>query len=195
LRAALVEEARQDPAQRAKANPPTNPDIADSAALHGHDLFTLGLSIDQVVRGYGDVCQAVTELAVEQDASISVAEFHTLNRCLDNAIASAVSVWSKRQETALSAPGRQRSGLPRTLRGLLSGAIVAFDQLRAGHVAAGGSTGDVLGRNLREMQTILDTSSPEVRSDAGAPPSSGTNGNGAPGLDAGTVAPGAVARR
>ena len=156
LRAALVEEARQDPAERAKTNPPTNPDIADSAALHGHDMFTLGFSIDQVVRGYGDVCQAVTELAVEQDASISVAEFHTLNRCLDSAIASAVSVWSKRQETALSAL-RQRPSPLGTLRGLLIGAIVAFDHLRAGQVAVGGSTGDVLGRNLREMQAILET--------------------------------------
>ena len=91
---ALTAEAKRDPAQRAQANPPTSPNIAKTAALHGHDLLGLGFSIDEVVHDYGDVCQAVTELAVELDTSVSVAEFHTLNRCLDNAIASAVTTWA-----------------------------------------------------------------------------------------------------
>jgi hypothetical protein len=44
-----------------------------------------------VVHDDGNVCQAVTELAVKLDEPVSVAEFHTLNRCLDNAICSAVT--------------------------------------------------------------------------------------------------------
>ena len=44
-----------------------------------------------VVREYGDVCQAVTELAIEQGVQISVNEFRVFNRCLDEAIAGAVS--------------------------------------------------------------------------------------------------------
>jgi hypothetical protein len=39
-----------------------------------------GYTIDQVVHDYGDVCQAVTELASEQNTFIAVDEFHTLNR-------------------------------------------------------------------------------------------------------------------
>jgi hypothetical protein len=39
----------------------------------------------------GDVCQAITELALDQKAPITVKEFHTLNRCLDAAIAEAVT--------------------------------------------------------------------------------------------------------
>ena len=39
----------------------------------------------------GDICQAVTELALEQHAPITTEEFHTLNRCLDTAIAEAVT--------------------------------------------------------------------------------------------------------
>src|SRR5688572_24079977 len=35
--------------------------IGTSAALHGHDLLTNGFTIAQVVHGYGDVCQVVTE--------------------------------------------------------------------------------------------------------------------------------------
>jgi C4-dicarboxylate-specific signal transduction histidine kinase len=41
--------------------------------------------------GYGEPCQAITDLAVERDAPFSVEEFCTLNRCLNNAIAIAIA--------------------------------------------------------------------------------------------------------
>jgi C4-dicarboxylate-specific signal transduction histidine kinase len=41
--------------------------------------------------GYGELCQAITDLAVERDAPFSVEEFCTLNRCLSNAIAIAIA--------------------------------------------------------------------------------------------------------
>jgi hypothetical protein len=158
LREALVEEAKQDPGQGAQPDPPTNPDIAVSAGLHGRDLLGLGFSVDQVVHDYGDVCQAVTELAVERDAPISVPEFHTLNRCLDNAIAAAVSSWSKEREREFwgAAEGHRPRSFDERLRTLLSGAIVVFDLLRTGKIAAGGSAGMVLHRNLAEMLAMLD---------------------------------------
>ena len=37
------------------------------------------------------ICQAITEIALEPHAPITVEEFHTLNRCLDTAIAEAVA--------------------------------------------------------------------------------------------------------
>jgi hypothetical protein len=64
-------------------------DVGTTAGLHGRDLFHKGFTIEQVVRDYGGVCQAVTNLAVETGASIEVEEFRTFNRCLDNAIAGA----------------------------------------------------------------------------------------------------------
>jgi hypothetical protein len=65
--------------------------IGATAARHGAELLRLGFTVSQVVHDYGDICQAITALAVEQEVSISVAEFHTLNRCLDTAIAEAVT--------------------------------------------------------------------------------------------------------
>ena len=47
--------------------------------------------MDQVIHDYGDLCQAITELAFEQAAPFETKEFRTLNRCLDNAIADAVT--------------------------------------------------------------------------------------------------------
>ena len=70
---------------------PASAESTRSARWHGKKLLEGGYSVDQVVHDYGDVCQAITELALEQQAPITVKEFHTLNRCLDTAIAEAVT--------------------------------------------------------------------------------------------------------
>jgi hypothetical protein len=155
LSEALTAEEKRDPAQRADADPPTSPNIAKTAAMHGRDLLGLGFSIDEVVHDYGDVCQAVTELAVELDAPVSVAEFHTLNRCLDNAIASAVTAWTGDRETDASADEGPRASKDERLRRLVGGSIKLVALLRAGKVAPGGSAAMVLGENLEKMRAML----------------------------------------
>ena len=49
----------------------TSPEIGKSAIKHGHDLLLQGFTVSQVVHDYGDVCQAITELAVELKEPIS----------------------------------------------------------------------------------------------------------------------------
>ena len=73
-----------------------------AAAAHGSQLLKLGFSVDQVVHDYGDVCQAITDLAFERQAAFPIQEFRTLNRCLDNAIADAVTEFSRLREISLS---------------------------------------------------------------------------------------------
>ena len=41
------------------------------------ELLALGFNISQVVHDYGDICQAITEVAVEQHVPITAEEFHT----------------------------------------------------------------------------------------------------------------------
>jgi hypothetical protein len=156
LREALDAEAKREPEHKAEADPPTNPNIAKTAALNGRDLLGLGFSVDEVVHEYGDVCQAVTELAFELDAPISVEDFHTLNRCLDNAIAAAVTAWTGDSHTDAASKDGQRASKDEKLRRLVSGSITVFELLRTGKVAAGGTTGTVLGQNLGNMRAILD---------------------------------------
>jgi hypothetical protein len=59
----------------------TSPAISRTAIKHGHDLLRQGFTVSQVVHDYGDVCQAITELAVELNAPISTDDCRTLNRC------------------------------------------------------------------------------------------------------------------
>src|ERR1700692_2093039 len=87
----LLEELRHGPS--------ADFDITRTARQHGHDLLLQQYTVSQVVHDYGDVCQAVTELAVERDATISADDFRTLNRCLDDAIAGAVTEHALEQES------------------------------------------------------------------------------------------------
>jgi hypothetical protein len=135
-------------------------DVGATAALHGRDLFLKGFTIEQVVRDYGDVCQAVTNLAVEIGASISVDEFRTFNRCLDNAIAGAVTEYAK--HTPASNDDSLRTAplapLARELRSHLNTAILAVTAMKAGSVGTGGATAAVLDQSLTAMRDIIEKS-------------------------------------
>ena len=75
--------------------------MVESAAEHGRTLLEQGFTVAQVVHDYGDVCQTVTELAAEMDAPITTDEFRTLNRCLDDAIAEAVTEYTAQRERSI----------------------------------------------------------------------------------------------
>ncbi|RZA15657.1 MAG: sensor histidine kinase, partial [Lysobacteraceae bacterium] len=64
-------------------------EMGASATRHGRELQQHGFTVEQVVHDYGDLCQSISDLAFETGAQIETDEFRTLNRCLDNAIASA----------------------------------------------------------------------------------------------------------
>lgn len=142
--------------------------IQESANLHGEDLFRIGLTVAQVVHDYGDICQAVTELAIQQNATIQSDEFQTLNLCLDDAIAGAVTSYSRHRENAISARDTERLGvLAHELRNLLATAMLAFDSIQSGRVPPNGSTGLVLNRCLSGLREIINRSLSDVRLDAG----------------------------
>jgi signal transduction histidine kinase len=142
--------------------------IGDSAATHGEQLLKLGFTVSQVVRDYGDVCQVVTELAQETQAAITTEEFHTLNRCLDDAIAEAVTEYTRLREKGFSDDETMRSGvLAHELRNCLSAATVGFELIKRGTVAAGGSVSALVSRNHERMGSLISRSLVEVRLDAG----------------------------
>jgi signal transduction histidine kinase len=138
--------------------------IGSSATRHGRDLLTLGFTVSQVVHDYGDICQAVTEVALEQNAPITTEEFHTLNRCLDTAIAEAVT-----EHARLTAQGRYADDAERSAqighetRDLLNTAMLAFETLKRGTVAINGSTGAVLGRSLVALRDLVNSTIADIK--------------------------------
>ena len=120
-----------------------NPDIADSALLHGHDLLMQGFTVSQVVHDYGDVCQSITELAGEMNVSVSTEDFRALNRCLDDAIAGAVTEYGRERtqstlEDEVARESERMGFLAHELRNLVNTAIIAFEVLKTGNVGPTG---------------------------------------------------------
>ena len=151
------------------------PSIGTSAVKHGGDLLRHGFTVNQVVHDYGDLCQALTELAHEKHQPISVSEFHTFNRCLDSAIADAVGEFGRLRDRKLSDEGAQtlndRLGLfAHELRALLNAATLAYDAIKGGHVSAAGATGSVVERSIEGSRELLDRVLAEVRVSAGMQP-------------------------
>ena len=146
----------------------SSPEIGRSAVKHGHDLLLQGFTVSQVVHDYGDVCQSITELAVEKNAPISTDDFRMLNRCLDDAIAGAVTQYGReRNQSTLdeeAARGSERLGFfAHELRNLVHTAIMAFEVLKTGNVGVAGSTGTVLDRSLMGLRALIGRSLAEVR--------------------------------
>ena len=150
--------------------------IATGATQHGLELLRGGYTVDNVVRDYGDLCQAVTELSIERASLVTTAEFRTLNRCLDNAIAVAVTEFAREREVAAAATDSQamneRLGfLAHELRNFLNTAILAFAAIKSGSVAANGSTSAVMDRSLLGLRDLIDRALADVRLTSGPPTS------------------------
>jgi len=143
-------------------------ELQESASKHGEVLFRRGLTVAQVVHDYGDLCQVITGYAVEQNAKFPIEEFQTLNLCLDDAIAGAVTAFSLKRERAITDEGTERLGvLAHEMRNVLNAAMLSFSSIRTGVVAPGGSTSVIHERSLVRLQTLIDRSLADVRLDAG----------------------------
>jgi signal transduction histidine kinase len=148
-------------------------EMGATAAAHGAALLALDYTVDQVVHDYGDLCQAITDLAVERDAPFPTDEFRTLNRCLDNAIASAVTEFSFQRDCAISdrhaSETNERLGfLMHELRNSLSVATMAVAAMEAGQLSISGATGALLKRGHAAMQRLINLSLEDVRTEGAA---------------------------
>jgi signal transduction histidine kinase len=149
-------------------------EIGATAAQHGRELLLRGFTVDQVVHNYGDLCQTVTDLAFERQVPVEVDEFRTLNRCLDNAIADAVSEFAYQRDLLLEdarvlALNERLGFLAHELRNLIQSATLAVTAIKTGNVGLAGATGALLDRSLIGLRNLVDRSLADVRITAGMP--------------------------
>lgn len=143
---------------------PTSDAMNRSAAAHGNALLRRGFTVSQVVHDYGDICQAITRLAIVRGAPITTDEFQTLNRCLDDAIARAVTEYAHERDLSLSRDETEQHGtFAHELRNLLNVAMMSYEILKQGSVGITGSTGAMLGRSLLGLRDLIDRSLASVR--------------------------------
>lgn len=149
-------------------------EIGVAAKMYGRQLSQQGFTVDQVVHNYGDVCQAISALAVETGSPIAAEEFMTLNRCLDNAIAGAVTEFAHHHAASASDQSAQASNerlgfLAHQLRDQLHTATLAMTAIKAGAVGVNSATGALLERSLVGLGSLIDRSLADVRITAGMP--------------------------
>jgi len=154
---------------------PWKSELGSAAALHGRELLQQGFTVDQVVHDYGDLCQAITDLAFERKAPIEIDEFRTLNRCLDNGIAEAVTEYSYQRYSVganddVQALNERLGFLAHELRNLIHTGTLAFTAIKLGNVGVTGATGAVLERSLIGLRTLVDRTLADVRVAAGMLP-------------------------
>src|SRR5690606_31664082 len=144
IKTLLAEESRNERhsrrvSGRSGGGRPALSELGESASAHGRELLEHGYTVEELVHDYGDLCQAITDLAFEKHAVIEVAEFRTLNRCLDNAIASAVTEYAYRRDSAIArrqaeALNERLGSFAHDLRNHLGTAVLALSVIRAGNV-------------------------------------------------------------
>ena len=176
----LQVEQSAEPMQSRKVSGPSggghaaSSEMGEAAAIHGRDLSRSGFTVDQVVHDYGDLCQAITDLACELQAPIEIDEFRTLNRCLDNGIAVAVTEFNYQRDFLVAekyaeATNTRLGFFAHELRNLLNSATLALTAIKTGDIGVNGATGAVLERSLIGLRNLIDRSLSEVRMTAGLP--------------------------
>jgi len=139
---------------------PRETELTNAGTVHGVELLRLGYTLTHVVHSYGAMCQSITELATEKDITIKPNEFRDLNRCLDIAIAGAVSGFESKRKTQ---EDEHFGSLAHELRNALGNANISLQLIKAGTVGFSGSTGRVLERSLQRIGTLINRSLTEVR--------------------------------
>lgn len=139
-------------------------EVAESGGIHGAELMRLGYTLSHVVHAYGAMCQAITGLANEKHVFISPIEFHDLNRCLDVAIAGAVSEFQFEKDRQRSSHELEQLGfLAHELRNALNAVNISVSLIKKGTVGFGGSTAQFLERGLKRIEKLVDRSLSELR--------------------------------
>ena len=138
--------------------------VTKSASIHGGELFRLGYTLSHVVHAYGYMCQSITEIATTKNIMIEAEEFHDLNRCLDVAIAGAVTKYQfLREKSEIKREMEHLGVLAHELRNNLTSINLALHFIKTGMVGFGGSTGQVLTESLKQMNELIERSMTEVR--------------------------------
>jgi len=153
-----------EPAMAEAARQPEEALLAKSAGLHGAEMLRLGYTLSHVVHAYGAMCQAITEVAVQTNLPIKASEFHALNRCLDVAIAGAVTEYQHLRNTQDSTRELKNPELlAHEMRNALVSANTSLQMIKNGTVGFNGSTGKVLEKSMTRIEELIDQSLTDAR--------------------------------
>jgi signal transduction histidine kinase len=138
--------------------------IETDASRRGRVLYRYGFSVARAVRGYGDICQVVIDLASERGLLLNPHELHVLNRCLDSATAGALTALTRRRGRAAASQhaDRQRR-FSEQLRSQLNVTRLSCETMNAA-ICARAEVGSAIGaRSLAALRTHVERLAEQAR--------------------------------
>jgi hypothetical protein len=127
---------------------PWRAEAVDEVVMPGGDELVSQMStVSHLTQPYRGVGRSVIDIALELNVPISADDFVMLDRCLDAAIAHAVTRHVSRQKI-----GSDRA--VNTLQDLTDTAISAFEVLQTGTVGVVGRTGTLVLRSLMDIRAL-----------------------------------------
>ncbi len=156
--------------------PESRPDLmAAYAAHHGRDLLSLGFAASDVVHCYGNVCQALMELALRHEIHVEAHDFRQIYSGLVAAM--TIAVEAHQRAGAERASGTQVAGLVALVREFsdrVDSALVGLGELKLQRSDTRGG-GELLDMSLRRLERLIGQSFLQVR---GSVPAASANGRG-----------------
>ncbi len=138
--------------------------VSPIAIAHGVQRFRLGFRVDEVVREYGLLHDAILELADASGYRVDSHEQRALARAISRATAAAVSEYARRRDQELQREAAEHfSFVAHELRNPLTSARVAFERLvREGSIPRTRAT-EVIARGLTRVGELVDHALAEAR--------------------------------
>ena len=147
------------------------PASSEAAARFGEDRQRAGLPVTRVPVLFAAISQGLGKTGERYELTITAEEYTILNRCLDTGIATSMENFCQQNEARENQRITQSFGfMVHELRNALSNTNLAFQLLQASHLNVNGPTGDVLGRNLARMETLIAQCMGAVQLEVGAAP-------------------------
>jgi signal transduction histidine kinase len=145
--------------------------VPAEGAHHAAEGQQLDLALSDLVHGYGDMCEAITDMAFARDVPFTADELHAFNKCLDASITVAVTQFNSRHDEVLvrqlRAETREQVGfLVHELRNAIGTATLAASALEIGGMGMNSPLGAVLRRSLAALNSLVNRSLEQVRIDA-----------------------------
>jgi signal transduction histidine kinase len=128
-----------------------------------------GFRVEHLVPTYAALSVAVGEVAGRRALAFAADEYGVFNETIDKHVAEAIESFAedtrREQDEAL---GERLGFLAHELRNALSSASMAFRMLERGHVGIHGHTADVIRRNHKRMETLIEQTLAAARMRSGS---------------------------
>jgi signal transduction histidine kinase len=146
------------------------PVVGDTGARVGELIAETNRPIALVARGIGAVSDAIGVVASREAVSFTGDEYHVLNLCIDNAVATGIEAYEQLTLDERQREHGQREGsFAHELNNAIANVRIGFDILRGGRVGVNSRTGDAVDRNIQRIMTLAARSLVGAKLEAGAP--------------------------